>query len=84
MVSASWQDGATPLEDVILIFKGFSSSLMQPTNPDPDVPVLPPQAKIVSIDRLASPYTPEHPTYLDQNLSWASFQVAYLKEIEAI
>ncbi|HEY9659673.1 MAG TPA: hypothetical protein V6C65_14535, partial [Allocoleopsis sp.] len=35
--------------DQIAIFKGFSSSLVRSTAFDPDVPVLPPDAKIVSI-----------------------------------
>ncbi len=55
--------------DQIAIFKGFSSSLMRPTAFDPDVPVMPADAVILSIDRVASPYTPDNPTYLQQGLS---------------
>lgn len=55
-------------EDTIAIFKGFSSSLMRPTAFDPDVPVLPDQAKIISIDRVATPYNPEAPRYIQQGL----------------
>lgn len=60
--------------DQILIFKGFSSSLLRPTAFDPDVPVLPAAAVIQSIDRLASPYTPNTPNYLERGLSWADFE----------
>lgn len=61
-------------EDQIAIFKGFSSSLMHPTAFDPDVPVLPPEAKIITIDRVASPYNPAAPRYLQQGLTWESMQ----------
>ncbi len=57
--------------DQILIFKGVSSSLMKPTNFDPDVPVLPHNATIVSIDRLKSPYKPTSANYIQQGLSWS-------------
>ena len=61
-------------EDQIAIFKGFSSSLMRPTSFDPDVPVLPPEAKIVTVDRVASPYNPDAPHYLQQGLTWETMQ----------
>ncbi|HEY9670326.1 MAG TPA: hypothetical protein V6D11_02700 [Waterburya sp.] len=61
-------------EDQIAIFKGFSSSLMRPTAFDPDVPVLPPEAKIVTIDRVVSPYNPDAPRYLQQGLTWDTMQ----------
>ena len=57
-------------EDQIAIYKGFSSSLMRPTAFDPDVPVLPENAIIITIDRLASPYNPDNPYYLQKDLSW--------------
>ena len=63
--------GAT---DQIAIFKGFSSSLMHPTAFDPDVPVLPDNATIISIDRVASPYNPESPRYIQQGLTWETIQ----------
>lgn len=59
--------------DQVMIFRGFSSSLMRATDYDPDVPVLPERAKIVAIARLRSPYQPENPQYLEQNLSWEDF-----------
>ncbi|TVP64357.1 MAG: hypothetical protein EA342_16650 [Leptolyngbya sp. LCM1.Bin17] len=57
--------------DQVLIFKGFSSSLVRPTAFDPDVPVLPAAAAIQAVDILAGPYTPESPRYLHQGLSWS-------------
>lgn len=61
-------------QDQIAIFKGYSSSLMRPTACDPDVSVLPDEAKIIAIDRLASPYDPESPRYIQQGLTWESIQ----------
>ena len=61
-------------QDEIAIFRGFSSSLMRPTAFDPDVPVIPKDAKIISIDRLASPYNPESPQYIQQGLSVEAMQ----------
>ncbi|MEM9452490.1 MAG: hypothetical protein AAGA75_28780 [Cyanobacteria bacterium P01_E01_bin.6] len=56
-------------EDQVVIFRGFSSSLMRPTAFDPDVPVLHDQAEIISIDQLQGPYTPDQPKYLQPGLS---------------
>jgi hypothetical protein len=61
-------------EDQIAIFKGFSSSLMRPTNFDPDVPIFSDDAVIISIDRVASPYNPDAVSYLEQDLSWESMR----------
>jgi hypothetical protein len=61
-------------EDEIAIFKGYSSSLMRPTAFDPDVPVLPDGATIISIDRVLSPYNPEDPHYIEQGLTWETIQ----------
>lgn len=60
--------------DQIAIFKGFSSSLMRPTAFDPEVPVLPNEAKILTIDRVASPYNPQSPRYIQQGLTWETIQ----------
>lgn len=56
-------------EDQVAIFRGFSSSLVRPTAFDPDVPVLEAEARILFIDRLAGPYNPDQPRYIQQNLS---------------
>ena len=55
--------------DQVMVFKGFSSSLMRPTAFDPDVPVLPPDATITAVDRAMAPFKPTEPRYLDQGLS---------------
>lgn len=62
------------VSDRIAIFKGFSSSLTSPTAFDPDVPVIPDTARIVAIDRVASPYNPQSPQYIQQGLTWEEFQ----------
>jgi hypothetical protein len=56
--------------DRIAIFKGYSSSLMRPTAFDSEVPILPEGAIVLGIDRLVSPYDPENPQYIQQNLTW--------------
>lgn len=61
--------------DRLIIFKGFSSSLMHPTAFDPDVPLLPKEAKIISIDRLRSPYNDNSPHYLQQGINWESMEL---------
>lgn len=66
-------------QDKIAIFKGFSSSLMRPTAFDPDVQVLSERANIISIDRVASPYDPQSPRYIQQGLTWATIQPLLLE-----
>lgn len=65
--------------DQVAIFRGFSSSLVRPTHFDPEVPVLPDEAKIISIDRIASPYNPQSPRYIQQGLTWESIQPLLLE-----
>jgi hypothetical protein len=60
--------------DQIAIYRGFSSSLMRPTAFDPDVPVLPEHAKILTIDRLQGPYNSETPIHIEQGLTWETIQ----------
>ena len=60
--------------DEIAIFKGYSSSLMRSTAFDPDIPVLPDGAKIISIDRARSPLNPIAPDYIQQGLTWETIQ----------
>lgn len=62
-------------KDQIIIFKGFSSSLMQPTNFDPDIPIISPNAKIIKIDRLMAPYNPNKPNYIQQDLTWQKMEI---------
>lgn len=61
-------------EDYIVVYRGFSSSLVNPTAADPEIPVLPQEAMIESIDRLQGPYTPNNPQYLEQNILWTEFR----------
>ena len=67
-------------QDEIAIFRGCSSSLMRPTAFDIDIPILPAEATIHTIDRLQSPYDPAHPQYLQQGLSWEEF-VPFLTDL---
>jgi hypothetical protein len=67
------------MEDQIAIFKGFSSSLMNPTASDPDLPVMPEQAEIVSIDRVASPYNPTVTRYIQKDLTWPDMEALLLE-----
>lgn len=69
-------DGET---DQIAVFKGYSSSLMRPTAFDPDIPILPDSAEIISIDRVASPYNPTNPNYIEQGLNWQTLQPLLLQ-----
>lgn len=66
-------------QDKIAVFKGFSSSLMRSTAFDPDVPVLPDDAIIMAIDRIASPYNPESPRYIQQGISWEVMEALLLE-----
>jgi hypothetical protein len=59
--------------DEISIFKGFSSSLMRSTAFDPDIPILPEEAVIHTVDRLLAPYNLACPHFIQQNLSWTDF-----------
>jgi len=60
-------------EDSVVIFKGFSSSLMRPTAYDPEVPTLPDNALIYKIDRLKGPYQPASPQYIEEGIPLESF-----------
>ncbi|PZD71564.1 hypothetical protein C1752_06184 [Acaryochloris thomasi RCC1774] len=66
--------------DEVVIFKGYSSSLTSPTNFDPDMPVLPEQARILTVDRLMGPYNPAEPQYLQRGLSWPEMQAVLAAE----
>lgn len=60
--------------DEVMIYKGFSSSLVNPTNFDLDTPVIPEQGIILSIDRYLGPYNPAHPFPIQTDVSWDEFQ----------
>ncbi len=61
--------------DQVMVFKGFSSSLMRATDYNPDVPVLPVGTEILAIDRLKGPYQPNNPEYIARGMSWAEFEL---------
>jgi len=58
--------------DTVMIYGGFSSSLMRATAFDPDIPVIAADSRIITIDRLASPYNPSNPQYLESGLNWST------------
>lgn len=60
-------------DDFVVVFRGFSSSLVNPTAADPDVPVLPKEVAIATIDRLQGPYSPDNPQYLERDIAWSEF-----------
>ncbi|MEM6448456.1 MAG: hypothetical protein AAFY57_04375 [Cyanobacteria bacterium J06642_2] len=59
--------------DRVLIFRGYSSSLMGATTADLGVPVIPSDAVIETISRLQAPYQPDAPLYLERDLDWPAF-----------
>lgn len=61
-------------EDYVVVFRGFSSSLVNPTAADPEIPVLSADAEIVTLDRLQGPYTPNDPQYLERDITWHEFR----------
>lgn len=56
-------------EETIAIYRGFSSSLTKATASDPEVPIISEEAKIIAIDRVASPYIPDKPAYIERGLT---------------
>lgn len=60
-------------EDQVLVYKGYSSSLVNPTAFDPSVPVLPPNARVRSIDRMRAPYSASS-TAIAEGLSWGQMR----------
>jgi len=71
VVTAQVQDET----EIVLIFRGFSSSLTHPTAFDPDIPILDDTAVIETIDRLASPYNPDQPQYIERGLTMEQMEV---------
>lgn len=61
--------------DQVMVYRGFSSSLMRPTAADPEIPVLPDTAEITSVDRLQGPYLPQNPAYIEQNLTLQEMEI---------
>lgn len=61
-------------EQQLVVFRGFTSSLTNPTPANPEEPVIPAGATIKTIDRVKAPYNPGSPDYIERGLSWADFQ----------
>ncbi|MEM8675471.1 MAG: hypothetical protein AAGF83_16590 [Cyanobacteria bacterium P01_G01_bin.67] len=61
--------------DTVMIYGGFSSSLMKSTSFDPDIPVIAADSQITSLDRLASPYDPQNPQYIESGISLAAIEI---------
>ncbi len=62
--------------DEVAIFKGVSSSLVNPTAFNPDVPVVDDRAIVLSVVRLKSPYNPNDPHYIQKGISWGEFEAS--------
>ncbi|CAI5467110.1 unnamed protein product [Closterium sp. Yama58-4] len=60
-------------EDEVVVFRGFSSSLVLPTASDPSDPVLPASAAISSVDRVRGPFNPARMEYIQQGMRWEEF-----------
>ncbi|KAG6479141.1 hypothetical protein ZIOFF_062602 [Zingiber officinale] len=60
--------GVDDEEELVLIFKGFSSSLSSRTSSDPSKSVLPGRAVIHSIDVVKGPFNPSNIEYLEREL----------------
>ena len=60
-------------QDEVVIYRGFSSSLMRSTAFDLDVPVLPETAIIQSIDRMKGPLNPQNPVPIETDIAWDDF-----------
>lgn len=63
--------------DEIVVFRGYSSSIVRPTAADLNVPVLPEGGVIVSISRLKAPYNPQSPDVLEASIPWDEFSQRY-------
>ncbi|KAM0850850.1 hypothetical protein ACQ4PT_052809 [Festuca glaucescens] len=64
-------DGET---EVVLVFKGFSSSVSGRTAPDPAMSVLPERAIIQSVDVVEGPFDPNNIEYIEKDVSWEDFK----------
>lgn len=60
--------------DTVMIYNGFSSSLVHPTAYDPDIPVIAPDSLIEAIARVKSPYNPSNPEYIETALTLAAME----------
>jgi hypothetical protein len=61
-------------EQQLVVFRGFTSSLTNPTPANPEDPVIPAGAELKTIDRVKAPFNPNNPNYIDRGLTWTDFQ----------
>ncbi|CAL4935572.1 unnamed protein product [Urochloa decumbens] len=62
------------VELVVLVFKGFSSSLSGGTAADPSRSILPERAIIQSVDVVKGPFDPTNIEYLEKGVEWDDFK----------
>ncbi|KAG2546420.1 uncharacterized protein LOC120649993 [Panicum virgatum] len=60
--------------EVVLTFKGFSSSLSGGTAADPARSILPERAIIQSVDVVKGPFDPNNIEYLEKGVEWDDFK----------
>lgn len=60
--------------EVVLVFRGFSSSLSGGTAADPARSVLPERAIIQSVDVVKGPFDPNNIEYLEKGVEWEDFR----------
>ncbi|CAN6281670.1 unnamed protein product [Urochloa humidicola] len=60
--------------ELVLVFKGFSSSLSGGTAADPSRSILPERAIIQSVDVVKGPFDPNNIEYLEKGLQWDDFK----------
>ncbi|PUZ37351.1 hypothetical protein GQ55_9G112700 [Panicum hallii var. hallii] len=60
--------------EVVLVFKGFSSSLSGGTAADPSRSILPERAIIQSVDVVKGPFDPNNIEYLEKGVEWDDFK----------
>ncbi|KAF8674410.1 hypothetical protein HU200_048243 [Digitaria exilis] len=60
--------------ELVLVFKGFSSSLSGGTAADPARSILPERAIIQSVDVVKGPFDPNNIEYLEKGLKWDDFK----------
>ncbi|GAB4212347.1 MAG: hypothetical protein OHK0012_06460 [Synechococcales cyanobacterium] len=66
--------------DVILMFRGMSSSLRRATPLDLNQAVVADNAQFVALDIVAAPYQPDQPQVIQGSLTWPQVQALLAQE----
>ncbi len=66
--------------DLVLIYRGYSSSLMRATPSDPEEAVIPRQARFLQLERLSAPYHPDRSQVLAVYREWSEL-TAWLEQV---